>query len=1633
MTAKRKWGTPQAVVPAPRALLALLVALTALAFGTGTAGAEGIPPLLTKFGENCGNEAKLIAGECAAAGETVKPSGVATDPVTGHIFVTNGKLNRIEEFTPWGEFVKAFGWDVAPGAVEEEQEVRVRAGSGQFRLTFESQTTASLPFDATAAEVESALNGLAAIGSGGVSVSEVVGNVSGTTPYIYVLRFEGASVQGDIEQLGIADGGIPLAGGQPATEREVRTRADGTSGGTGLEACTEASHCKAGTAGGGGGQFDFSRLLFEVQSAETQGVAVDSAGNIYVSELKNHRVQKFDSGGRFLLAWGGDVVASGPDNSANDEEQEVAVAATSGTFTLSFTDPFGGGNNSTTAALPFNASAAEVETALNGLATIAGHAGSVSVSGGPGDSTGSSPYKVTFDGGLAGDDVPQLTIDRSGLGPASIGARLYCSTTVEAATYEYAWLRNGEPIVGATSSTYVTTAADEGKAIQCQVFAKNANGGTRQIANPAYVAPPAPGISPPVAPSAQIELEVTGSRIVGGPGGATAECRKGTWTAAASFSYRWYRNGVLIPGANSENYVLTAGDLATPAAFQCVVLGTNAGGTTAKASKFEQAQTSPPPDPPFPSAEPNPSMEPVMTTNQGGGAEVCKPAAGDQCKAGNVGSAPGQFGRWANGNGRQLAISPTGAVYVGDAGRVQVFNQGGGFEDQVPVPGEIVRSLAVDPAGNLYVAYERRTRSSEFAGDGGAKPTVHKLNSAGVEIGSLPVNGPESVASDSAGNVYVVEGRIQEGSATLPFNEILEFDSTGNSVIPAGSAFARAPLSTPQQHLTGLAVNRSGDIVSAAIEHSGQSFIAVYGPPPVDFESPPPAAPVIVSQFAISVGGTSAKVGGEINPKFWPDTKYYVQYGTAPCELGGCAEQPLPPGLPLTSASINAPVDTQGIDLTGLSPGTTYHYRFVAGSSGGGPTIGSERTFTTHDPTSELPDGRVYELTSPSNKEGGEVGVPTAAGGGAQLSVQPQLASISGDRASYASFTAFGESPASAPISSQYISSSLGGGHWETDNPNPRFEEGFTRDPFVGFSPDLSHAAMIVIEPLLTPDATAGFANLYVRDNLTGAVTAVTTNDHKPELAVPFSEYCFAFAGASSDYSRVFFTAKGALLPGDPKANGFNLYEWSAAGLNLVSVLPDSSKAVPNIETNFGIAAEPDFHDCNPKAQTLRHAISADGSHAIWTYGGSFEGAQRTLMDRVGGSTLRLDKPQGVTGKGGSAKYWDASVDGSKVFFTEPNKLTTQPTKAGGEFSDLYRYDFAKPEGQRLENLTPHTPEPASVVGVLGSSADGSYVYFVAKGSLASGATSGANNLYVWHEGAGLRFVASLGGSEAESKAWTQKLDEQRARVSPDGSAVTFLSTKQLTGFDNAEIDAEGHPTGRNAAELFLYDYATDSLSCPSCNPFDARPRGPAALPPWSTPYQQARYLSQDGGRLFFATQDALNSSDINGRQDIYEFERAGVGSCAESSPTFSTAQEGCVFLISTGRNSDDSYFIDASESGGDVFFSTRESLVYPDGDNRYDVYDARVGGTLVQPPQEGPCGKDESCPGPGTEAPASTPAGTRNFSGPADPVPTRSCPKGTRKVKKKGKVRCVKTKKGKKHKKHANGRHGKVKKGGSR
>jgi hypothetical protein len=174
-----------------------------------------------------------------------------------------------------------------------------------------------------------------------------------------------------------------------------------------LETCTTT--CKQGY------EMPFEpHSVFGPMIDEGGAVAVDPTGehDVYVVDNGHSRILKFKPNGEFLFAFGGDTVAYGPDNSSNNAVQILKVLATGGHYSLRFEYPFarayngGFGGNTETGALEATASAAEIETALNGLSTVNGagvSGGHVSVA-----EVGTREFKLTFEGNLGGDFVPAI-------------------------------------------------------------------------------------------------------------------------------------------------------------------------------------------------------------------------------------------------------------------------------------------------------------------------------------------------------------------------------------------------------------------------------------------------------------------------------------------------------------------------------------------------------------------------------------------------------------------------------------------------------------------------------------------------------------------------------------------------------------------------------------------------------------------------------------------------------------------------------------------------------------------------------------------------------------------------------------------------------------------------------------------------------------------------------------------------------------------------------------------------------------------------------------------------------------------------------------------------------------------------
>lgn len=217
-----------------------------------------------------------------------------------------------------------------------------------------------------------------------------------------------------------------------------------------------------------------------------------------------------------------------------------------------------------------------------------------------------------------------------------------------------------------------------------------------------------------------------------------------------------------------------------------------------------------------------------------------------------------------------------------------------------------------------------------------------------------------------------------------------------------------------------------------------------------------------------------------------------------------------------------------------------------------------------------------------------------------------------------------------------------------------------------------------------------------------------------------------------------------------------------------------------------------------------------------------------------------------------------------------------------------------------------------------------------------------------------------------------------------------FESRRNLTGYKSKPEGSE-----QLQFEVFVYTAGAGAPVCASCDPTGAPPdvtepeSGTSRLPAStsSTTYTR-RWISNDGSRVFFDSEQQLVKQDTNDVQDVYEWEREGTAGC----PVATSTSGGCVFLISGGESQGYSFLVDTDATGQNVFFEHQGSLganeVAPD---RNQLYDARVGGGF---PKAATACAASSCQSE-TQSPAtfSTPAsssfsGIGNFAPPPPPKP---------------------------------------------
>jgi hypothetical protein len=996
-----------------------------------------------------------------------------------------------------------------------------------------------------------------------------------------------------------------------------------------------------------------------------------------------------------------------------------------------------------------------------------------------------------------------------------------------------------------------------------------------------------------------------------------------------------------------------------------------------------------------------------------------------------------------------VAVDANGNIYASDytTGLIKIYASTGEFITQIE--SEHPAILGVGPDGSLY----------ELKYNGGVKrwvPSEYPVTSSTIYTATSIVENADShyylAVDSSSGIFYIPELKAETGG------EDLHISAYGPSGEFLGSFAGPGEEGALKRGNQGISVNSATGTVYASTDDNTFegtfSKVEVFAPEPVV-----PGPPTVLGTSVGGVTSNTATLESVINPNTF-DTTYFFEYGLEDCAAPGssCSVSPV---LPVSIGSGHKAVSVAQ-DIAGLQADTTYHYRVIA-QNVEGVTKGPDRQFITQSNVLnfEQPDSRVWEMVSPSDKGGGVLGASFNPGAGI---IQ---AAVNGDGLIYQSINSVESDPdGSRSVESSTVLARRVGSSWQSKDITAPHTRATNLSNNVSeynlFSLDLSKGLLEPRDSTPLSEATSERAP-HLRENTeppvyTPLVTSKEGFANVPagtkfggnEPGAPVSDVYVR--GATPDLTHIVLTSDPPLVD---NALIQALYLWHAGQLQAVSVLPDG-------ETEEGSSIVRGILGSGP--QSVQNAISDDGSRVFWGRGNVDTSGVKTSSLYVyvaeEDKSYRLDVAQsGATESSPAAPAFQAaSDDGEKVFFTDSRQLTEDASPNG---RDLYRCVI--PEGAEgcssltdisapLDNAT----ESAEVQGMVsGMSDDGTRVFFVALGALTAGANqrgesavSGEPNLYLWEEGEGLRFIATL--SEEDDRDWGKVegetpgyMQNMSASASPSGRYLAFMSNMDLTGLEGGSVE--------RAEQVFRFDAETDALTCASCDPSGAEATGqvspprlmdrqgiwegrrvaamlPALLASGGAQFQPYPLHPPrsvlDNGRIYFHAVEPLVSGDSNGDWDVYQYEATGTGDCAGVSKGKAIAGSagGCVSLISSGAAPGPSAFLDASVSGDDVFFLSRGRLSVTDEDDVYDVYDARVNGVAAVRQPQGECAGQDCRPF--SAPPAAPPSASEGFNGPGNVHQAhKRCAKGKHKVRRKGKVRCV-PKKHQAHKRAAgNGR----------
>ncbi|HYP54980.1 MAG TPA: hypothetical protein VEQ41_01580 [Solirubrobacterales bacterium] len=772
----------------------------------------------------------------------------------------------------------------------------------------EQEQTSLIAFDAPAAAVQAALEGLSNIDAGDVAVTEL----SSADPDVheYAVEFTGRYAATDVREL--SGSSSPPGGGLTGSESVVRVKPALPI--PAFETCTVASECRPGAPGAAGGGMSAPWQLAYDQAADV----------LYVASVG--RITAFDQDGTFLRLWGAGVVApGGAGDQPTNETQRVMksphplLAPDGGTFALKFA-PSVDGPREQTAEIPLGASAAQIQSALEALASIG--PGDVSVGGPSG-----GPWTVEFTGAYADVALPLMETDNSNLTRGGLGGNSRIGMYVERKR-----AAGGHEICVQSA--------------QCRVGNLGGDAAGQINGHVSTGSPPVPSLA--VGPNGHVfagdlrnarinEYEADGDFVRSWGWGVDTEASQFQICTAISGCDRAVPNyeAVTVPGQFATEYSTTGGEMPTELAVDAagIVYAVNADWRSGeprgvRIERFDSAATTP-------GAL---LLGPIRSQNP------VSPAPAGPLPLPQINAFPTDL-EIDPGNGNLYYQRPSGEVLEIDVG-----DPVGVVDTHFVGFGSRVSGLGYADAGDRLFASEPEGSRVVVAGATGTAPPAATLHDPEVTSTSTAVFRGEVTPGGPPGLVtsYRFEYR-KSGDPT--------WTRLPSSDLPIGDG--SEPVAV-EQVASGLDVAVDYEVRLVATKEFGAGQATT--PSKVFFLGTLP--PTIATAYPVARTDTEASLTGLINPRNRATT-YYFEWGTD-ASYGN--------RVPVPGASLPAVSGTREVivRIGGLSPETTYHYRLLADNGveeAPGDTLieGEDVAFTTRAVSPRRPD-RAYEMVTPPFK-----------------------------------------------------------------------------------------------------------------------------------------------------------------------------------------------------------------------------------------------------------------------------------------------------------------------------------------------------------------------------------------------------------------------------------------------------------------------------------------------------------------------------------------------------------------------------------------------------------------------------------------------------------------------------------------